>query len=674
MRAWGAVRACVALVGSLVFAAAPSVARADPVVEGIFQDARYRFCHEDDYPLTPDEHAWCPLIGEVSAACPSLPAACKLPPVAPADMLLGRRRRPSHDTGAPVETPSEDTRARPKTIVVPGLSSVAQALLVLLVVAFLVVLGRALAANIVRGHRGEAPPDDAPPGDPTPEGAPVRGPIETDVERLLERARAAAARGEHARAVDDAYAALLRRLDGDGLIEIHPSRTNGDYIRDLRERVELRGAVRGIVRDVERVQFGDTPASERTSREVLERVVPLVARALSALLLCFGSSAVLSCVPHVEAGSADAPTSPSGRQAVVELLGERGVEVKRRAEPLGKLAGPTTVVLLPGVQPDDATWEHLLAWVQDQGGRLILAGAHPLPAGVGVKLVQGTSQGTAVRVDFQYVGTYGDLSLAIPEGPGLEPVSGEEVEGALLHRKEAVYASLRSVGEGKLAVLADDRLFTNAALLAVDDAALLTRLVQGMPEPAELELCDEWTGIGATTPLQSLDRAHLTPLIVQLFALLGLFCLWKGKAFARLRDPPSEARRAFADHVRALGLAYSRARASRHVLGLYAAWAMERLRERVHRTGGQGLIPLAEVIAARTGRSEAEVMRVLVEAGGARDEAAPPSSLRPTGARPAPRARRAEVEADLALMHELWGLLSAMGGRTPARRARSRTA
>ena len=133
--------------------------------------------------------------------------------------------------------------------------------------------------------------------------------------------------------------------------------------------------------------------------------------------------------------------------------------------------------------------------------------------------------------------------------------------------------------------------------------------------------------------------------------LLALLFLWKGRAFARLRDPPAEARRAFADHARALGLAYARARASRHVTGLYAVWALERLRERVHRAGRQGLIPLAEAIAARTGRPEAEVMSVLVEAAGARDEAAPPSSVPRRGGRrgsPGPARGRDEAEADLA--------------------------
>jgi hypothetical protein len=199
-------------------------------------------------------------------------------------------------------------------------------------------------------------------------------------------------------------------------------------------------------------------------------------------------------------------------------------------------------------------------------------------------------------------------------------------------------------------------------------------LYRGSVPPArEIEICDAWTGAGAQTPIESLQQARLTPVVVQLFVLLGLLLLWKGRAFARLRDPPSEARRAFADHARALGLAYGRSRASRHVAGLYAVWALERLRERVHRSGRQGLIPLAEAIAQRTGRPEGEVMGVLVEATSAREEAAPPSSFRASPRLPAPRGRGGDAESDLALMRALMSFLSATGSKsqpTPNPRAR----
>ena len=107
--------------------------------------------------------------------------------------------------------------------------------------AFAGAVRHAVVTNLLRDR---APADEtreepAPAREPSPEET-ARREVETDVQRLIARARGHAARGDHARAIDDAYAALLRRLDGDGLIEIHPSRTNGDYVRRLRKRPSMR--------------------------------------------------------------------------------------------------------------------------------------------------------------------------------------------------------------------------------------------------------------------------------------------------------------------------------------------------------------------------------------------------------------------------------------------------
>src|SRR5690606_19665749 len=86
-----------------------------------------------------------------------------------------------------------------------------------------------------------------------------RGPVETDVDRLLARAHAAANSGNFEQAMADAYAALLRHLDGNGLIELHHSRTNGEYARHLRTHPELQSALKASAREVESVQFGANP-------------------------------------------------------------------------------------------------------------------------------------------------------------------------------------------------------------------------------------------------------------------------------------------------------------------------------------------------------------------------------------------------------------------------------
>jgi hypothetical protein len=348
--------------------------------------------------------------------------------------------------------------------------------------------------------------------------------------------------------------------------------------------------------------------------------------------------------------------------------------VRRRSEPLEQLDQPLALVLLPDVSVDASTWKHLLGWVEEKGGVLILAGFTMLPGEVEQRVAYDTETGT--RLDpAPGVHWVGHPRVSLPPGwkivaaapDGGSPSGVEVSRTAVLRRDDSVVVTEREVGDGRIVMIADERLLTNAALTVDDDATfLLSLLYRSAFEPdRSVEVCDAWTGAGAKTPLDSISRANLTPFLIQLMVLLALLFLWKGRAFARLRDPPAEARRAFADHARALGLAYRRAKATRHVVGLYAVWALERLRERVHGSGRQGLIPLAEAIAARTGRPLADVMRVLVDAAGARDEAAPPSSFRPASSRTRAPKRADDAETELALMRELTSFLAATGRARP---------
>jgi hypothetical protein len=452
------------------------------------------------------------------------------------------------------------------------------------------------------------------------------------------------------------------------------------------------------------VQFGATPPSEPVFRSVLERVLPLVGRAVALALVFFGLSVALSCTPHDRGEDENADTSPSGAQAIIEVMTKHGLKVHRRSASLAKLEAPSALVLLPDVELDDAAWKQLLGWVREKGGHLVIAGVPGLPSELGLRIEGETSDTRTLTVapgnrwagfpvlslppGRRIVDAEGgaDAGAPVTMGPRAAPNPGpagraplatveeeeEPIEGTVLLRGDSVVALERTLGEGRVLVLADHRLFSNIALTVDDDASfLLTALFRAaIPPDREVEIADEWTGAGAQSPFASVDHAHLTPVIVQLLILLGLLFLWKGRAFARLREPSVLARRAFADHARALGQTYARARVSRHVAGLYAVWALDRLRERVHKNGRQGLIPLAEAIAARTGRPEGEVMSVLVEASGAREEAAPPSSFRVQGAARAPAATGKDAAAaDFALMNELMSFLTATGQHR-SRRAR----
>ncbi|UQA59575.1 DUF4350 domain-containing protein [Polyangium aurulentum] len=698
--------------------------RANDDVRTVLAEDRYRFCHEDKYPLASDEREFCHFVGETSEICPSLPAACKNPP-APVesgslpvsnrctsgsrcfngrssgrdDRVAVRRyeeggngsgkgdgsgsgkgdgsgkgngagsgKDPSASGSGNGDTPPPP--APPPDFQVSAVAAgIARILFFGLLAAFVAYVVYLILKNIVSGRETEE--EVAPEADPapqaTPDKRPALGPVETDVQRLLSRARAAAQRGEFNQAIDDVYAALLRRLDGDGLIHIQTFRTNGDYVRDLRrDKPELAQAVRAIVADVESVQFGSRAPSADLFTRIHDRVVPLVTRALAVALFFVGLSSTLSC-GHVAAADTEksgvftGDASPSGTHAIVTLLEKYGVHAVHRSEPVKKLPDTDkTLVVFPETEIDGAGWDRLLDWVAE-GGDLVIAGVPSVPRRAGATMGEGTQSGP-VLVQDDAMDEMGELYLAIPAGPVLRATGGEVLLARETGEPYAVHRRLRSTSilGGHVVVLADDRLFTNIALTAGENGAFLVSLFRALHP--DVEICDAWTGAGADTPLDSIENARMTPILLQLLALLAVFFLWKGRAFGVLRDPDAHQRRAFADHVRALGLAYARAGASRHVLGLYAAWAIERLRDRVPRGGRFGLAPLAEAIAARTGTPASEVMRVLVEAHDAQKEAAPPSVG--SGGLVAGKSRaaaRAESNADFNLMRALDQFLTATG-------------
>jgi hypothetical protein len=256
-----------------------------------------------------------------------------------------------------------------------------------------------------------------------------------------------------------------------------------------------------------------------------------------------------------------------------------------------------------------------------------------------------------LRIGRDFLDDFGELALAVPTGNSLRLT--EAGARPLLARADAPYAASVRMEDGEVIVFADEALFTNASLAAGDNALFLVDLFEDLKQ---IQIADESTGDAAQSPLASIKRGKLMPLTLQLGALLILFFIYRGTAFGTLRDPPSRGRRAFVDHVRALGSQYKKAYATRHALALYSAYALERMRELAQPGGRGGLTHLAESIAQRTGRPIGDVMRLLVEARTARENA---------------DARTPSAQAgkeDLELLRELAQLVKEIGGTREHRR------
>ena len=647
------------LVYAAVLAMLQGAAPAGSEAAEVLEDDRYRFCHDDDYRLDRWEHQWCDLVGEPNEACPGLPAACQRPPREGGQLdgpgggegdcdgsgkgegsaKPGGAGQGETDTGEPGG--KDGKRAAPppreppprRTVTIPtAMSGMAQVVFFVLIAAGLALLIGVLLKGRLTGRddlEDAEPLVDESEAEPAREEASI---VETDVQRLLKRARQAAARGDFDQAIADVYAAALRRLEGDGLLDLHSSHTNADHLRALRDHPELAATLRAIVGDVEQVQFGATRASASLFESLLARVLPLTARPLVALVL-----AVLATwlTPGLAwAGDmAGSFSSPAGSRAVVELLRRHDIDVSYRLDELDSMEEDVgVIVLLSDAELEDSHWQAARQWVRT-GGVLVLAGVFP-DDDDDWAIVNVATSSTATRLSgaWQFEDRLAGLDIQVPPGAALRVEPGGLEALPMLVRDgddEPLYALHGSLGRGEIIALADDHLLTNIALAVGDNGEAILRILKGR---GSIQLVTSWTGAGASSPFEAVHRARLTPFIAQLLLLLALLFLWKGVAFGKLRDPLDTTRRRFADHVRAVGLQYTRARASAHALSAYARWALERLRERVPRGRQSDLDELADKLAVRTGWTIDEITSLLRYAQAASD-AGPATSHRPSSLR-----------------------------------------
>lgn len=652
----------------------------------ILASPRYAFCHDARYPLLDDEAAWCAVAPRPNPRCPKFHQACDAPRAAlvgDAPRRLQHSRDGDHDErenahedrsaarpddkGARAEPGERVVQTRrqylrePEEPVLPDMSSLARVL-------FWTVLGVGVAAIVVAILRNTLSrrEDDLADATPVPEDIPGRTPVVADdtplvrdVAAMLERARAAARAGDFAAAIRAAHAALLYRLDHDGLIRVDPSRTNGDHLRDLRDKPELRAEVREVVRDVEQVQFGSAPASASLFERVFARVSAIATRtgALGLLLVLLVGCPV---------GGYKAPwdLSPSGSEALVELAAKHDLTVRYRDRRLDALkadrddddaaAALKTLVLLADAEPpDDELWQRVLDWTR-QGRHLIIAGG-PLPPGYGLRYELAPELGPDLALAPDVTHLHGltpsqDLRFVSPDRRRVT-TDDPRASALVVDEDGRTYALQIELGRGLITVLADERMLTNGGLMLADNPALAVALLAAAEGP--VELVDGLLSFGADSPADAMQALHLTPVILQLLALVLALYLWRGVRFGRPRDPPARARRRFAEHIEALGLQYARARATRYAARQYAAWALERLRDRS--SGHGGLYGAAQAIAARVGDDETRVFETLVEASSLRDE--------PPARSVAARSRADAARDELKLMQELARLYRASGGR-----------
>ena len=160
-----------------------------------------------------------------------------------------------------------------------------------------------------------------------------------------------------------------------------------------------------------------------------------------------------------------------------------------------------------------------------------------------------------------------------------------------------LYGALRDFGEGKVLGLASGDLLTNLGLATPGNAAALVALL-GALDKNEFSIARSEQGITPpSNPFAGLLHVGLGPALVHVALFLPLLFLAYGVRQAAPREEPPARRRAFAEHIQAVGALYSRRRAARHALAVYTKHVDDRVRAAMGR--GEGA---AQFLATR-GRS-----------------------------------------------------------------------
>lgn len=558
-------------------------------LEETLGSSMHSFCRRSGHELRPDERPLCELAEAARERCPEFAAAC-----------------------ARTAPPKEEASGFGGTLL--ALLGMLGFLLFWCLIAGLVVLAVGLlvrALGLLESAQAVAPSDDEAPlvPSPKPEG------FERDVALHLSRCRSLAESGDYREALAELHLAVVLSLDARGLIHARRGRTNGEYARELRPEPELGAAFREVTNTTEAVHFGGRAIDAAGFERVMARARPLLA-GLSLAVLLLVSAVACSEARDVYRPSNACGTRASGNSVLCSLL-ELSGDVRRRYRPLDEIEEDVARIIVLPSSLDEKSWTALAAWVEGGGLAVLTTKAGSLDERFGVERNGRPCGDQAVIQDPLMLKILGYAPRLSTFGDSL---GSAQLQPDALCSDGELYAGHADLGAGRVVFLPTPELLSNASLAAGENARLVMSLLS--IAGGRTDIVGSWTGTASGSPFQSVSSARLWPWMLQLLVLGLAFARFRGAPFGRRTPPPEDRRRRFSEHVSALGQRWAEAGASRTALAAYAAWAFEVLRERVPSGSERGIGELSRVISNKTGRSDAEVARILANARVAQSEPA----------------------------------------------------
>ena len=587
-------------------------ASAEKTTQDLFHGSGYTFCTQPPHPLGVRAEEVCPLATQ-AVGCDALVRECSAQPTKPPEL--------------------SPFWARLGSFIVAIAPYVAWTVVGVFLLLVIYLIYRAVRAS----QEDSVPELPVAAGDVVVLPEPTGGEPASAAELLLRRAAELHARGDERTALFTYLAAALRALDERGAVRIKEDRTNGEYVRACRE-APMRPPLREIVREVDFVQFGGNDATAGAVERAAARAEAIVRAPPAPPIPSFATLALMLIVLLLAGcdGNLRPRNDPAGRDLIADLLSKQGAHISTLAGSLGTLpmkgtASPALILDVERVPLEEDTKAHLVAWVK-QGGTIVIAGGpHLWPSDFWAKPLP--AEGTVVRVQ-----TSGPAHLQKDDEDDDEeaaPVRAAppRVDHATLARPAAMtwpsedhapraiarlpsgelYAALRDFGDGKILGLASAELFTNLGLVVPGNAAAVIALLSTLDKD-DFAIVRVEQGISPpANPFAGLLRIGLGLALAHALVFIPLLLLAFGARRVAPTPEPAPRRRAFAEHVRAVGALYARRRAASHSLAVFAKHVDDRVRAKMPR----GSDP-AHFLASRSGRSSDEMTALYARAMAAR--------------------------------------------------------
>lgn len=613
------------LFAMLVACQVPQVEEDQPQLESALDAPEFRFCHHRSE--SPGSvQGWCELLDDAPRdKCPGMRETCANPgdvleaemgalPQRSGESCGGQFDEEPGGVAGEASAPSQPQRIEPvgcdQAFDGAGLSRILTWVAAFAVAIALLLLGRTLVRTFgVRGAAREAPPEAEPLLEEDEALPDVPNLPSAD---LLAAAKEALGTGNAGEAVLLARGAALRRLGEQSRLRLHRSRTDREYVRALRKEPEAQQDLRDVVGAVEHHRWGGDPLGVERAQRALAAAERLLATVAGLLLLL------------VFVGVSDARAQmngrhdPSGDAALYSVLENHGYDISMRLRSLGDLDDEVDAMVLDlqFVHPLDEHWESIREWVR-AGGVLVVAGEPlyqqdfeaPVFPGLGERRWLEDAAPAQLAPEVQ------GLGLPTPVWSGGARAVFTLGEPWVKAGEEGAVVSVLEEGQGIVVAIADGRLLWNGSFVVPANEVFIGELLYAgqaafgwaLPSPARVQIATTTavispSGAGASDPFDSMWESNLWLMMLHVLGVWALAGLWLGWPFTPLRDPPSEGRLEFSEHVTALGTRWFRLGASRHALVQMARLWLARL-------GPSGL----QLAARRSGRTPAQAAQWVAE-------------------------------------------------------------